>query len=138
MKQKMNIILWVHIMTGCSSIGKEENPCQTIVVEAYNQCTEQVFSTYRDCYEQEESFCTDSTQTSDIVEELSQSVSDVCTDGDWGSLSKEGLIGRLQNSCTSEASSLAWRVFGGSQGAVIADSSTEQKECLFSADSEAS
>ena len=133
MKPAMHIILWVHILTGCSNLGKEENPCHNLVVDAYNQCTEQVFSVYRDCYAQEEGLCTDGTQTSHITEELSQSISDVCADGDWGNLSKEGLIGRIKNSCTSEASSLAWRVFGGPQGAVISEVSTEQKECLFNA-----
>ncbi|MAA78443.1 MAG: hypothetical protein CL916_04225 [Deltaproteobacteria bacterium] len=133
MKSKVHIILWGHFIAGCSNMKKEENSCQNIVIEAYNQCTDQVFSAYRDCYEQEDGLCTDRTQTSNIVEELAQSVSEVCVDEDWGNLSKEGLIGRLQNSCTSEASSLAWRIFGGPQGAVVSESSSEQKECLFSA-----
>lgn len=41
-----------------------------------------------------------------------------CADGEFLSLSVDALIGRLENSCRSEADAIAWRTYGGPQGAV--------------------
>ena len=127
------LILCGMFFMGCSNMEKTADQCISTVVEAYGECTEEVFSIYRNCYAQGEAFCTGSVQTDAPLEQLSTSIASSCTDNDWGSLSQEGLVGRLQNSCTSEASSLAWRVFGGPQGAVMSEGSAEQKECLLSA-----
>ncbi|MBW2212811.1 MAG: hypothetical protein JRG67_17585 [Deltaproteobacteria bacterium] len=49
------------------------------------------------------------------------------------SLSVDALVGRLQNSCRSEADSIAWRTYGGPQGAVYPTASSGEKSCLRSA-----
>jgi hypothetical protein len=56
-----------------------------------------------------------------------------CGDGDFGSLSADALVGRLRNSCSSEASSLAWRTYGGPQGAVWPQVDEGARTCLAAA-----
>lgn len=56
-----------------------------------------------------------------------------CSDGDFLALSNEALVGRLQNACQSEASSIAWRTYGGPQGAVWPEASATARACLNAA-----
>lgn len=127
------MVIWCTFLWGCSNGKTSQEQCAQSAVQAYEQCTENVFSIYRACYDQEEELCTQNTQTVAALDQIAASLTDVCVDNDWGNLTQEGLVGRLQNSCTSQAASLAWRVFGGPQGAVLDEASSEEKECLFSA-----
>jgi hypothetical protein len=51
------------------------------------------------------------------LDTLEQHVRTACADGDFDGLSLEGVVGRWRYACRSEAASLAWRSFGGPQGA---------------------
>jgi hypothetical protein len=67
------------------------------------------------------------------LDSLEASVEASCSDGDFLSLSTDALVGRLRNSCSSEASSIAWRTFGGPQGAVWPNVSDGDQSCLATA-----
>jgi hypothetical protein len=64
---------------------------------------------------------------------LQSDVQGACSDGEVLSLSVDALVGRLQNSCHAEADVIAWRTYGGTQGAVYPTASGDEKSCLMSA-----
>lgn len=71
------------------------------------------------CYDSSGAPCaSNDTAIADALTKLNDAVTSSCSDGDFGQLSQDALSGRLRNACTSEASSLAWRTYGGPQGAV--------------------
>ena len=52
---------------------------------------------------------------------LADAIEQSCDDGELFSLSKDDLLGRLEYACQSNADAIAWRTFGGPQGAVWSD-----------------
>jgi hypothetical protein len=90
------------------------------------------------CYQNDDGPCTsDDTNVAAALAALETTLTEGCADGDFLGLTTEALVGRLQNSCSSEASSLAWRTFGGPQGAVWATADASQQACLIEAHDQA-
>jgi hypothetical protein len=65
------------------------------------------------------------------LDTLEQNVRASCADGDFAGLSVDGVVGRWRYACRSEADSLAWRAFGGPQGASWARVGQNQRNCLL-------
>ena len=78
------------------------------------------------CDAESESYASHLTVLEDVVRTS-------CADGDFGSMTQDGLVGRIVNACASEADSLSWRTYGGPQGAVWPEASDDAKTCLTSA-----
>ena len=64
---------------------------------------------------------------------LEDDVTASCGDGQLFSLSNDALVGRVRNACSSQADSLAWRTYGGPQGALWPDVADAERECLATA-----
>lgn len=69
----------------------------------------------------------------DLLSEAEQATIAQCAAGDFGALDVTALPGRIRNACESEASSIAWRTFGGPQGAAWASGTSEDQACLQAA-----
>jgi len=124
-------------LSGCSSddsSGGTRAACGDTASEALRVCLADFGAAVAACYDDSDAPCAaDDTATAAALTSLETEVGESCSDGDFGALSKEGLIGRLRNACASEASSLAWRTYGGPQGAVWPQASSEEKSCLAAA-----
>ena len=97
-------------------------------------CIGEVSATIATCYRDTDAPCaSDNSEIAAALSTLESSVTSSCIDGDFGSLTVEALVGRLQNSCSSEASSLGWRTYGGPQGAVWPTVDASDQTCLQAA-----
>ncbi|MFZ1864777.1 MAG: pectin acetylesterase-family hydrolase [Polyangiales bacterium] len=119
---------------GCGGDDAATSACATDAPEALRVCIGEVSAAVRACYQDTGAPCaSDDASTALALATLTQTVQTSCSDGDFGSLSVDALVGRLRNSCSSEASSLAWRTYGGPQGAVWPKVSAQEQSCLASA-----
>lgn len=121
---------------GSDSGGSGGNPsaCTTDAPEALRTCIAELSTATQTCYEATDAACAaDDATTAAALAALEESVRTSCNDGDFGLLSADALVGRLKNACSSEASSLAWRTYGGPQGAVWPAASSDDKSCLATA-----
>ena len=124
-------------LAGCSDGSDKLNPvvsCANAAAQALQMCTSTVNTTLGACYANGDSACTsDNADLLAAQTALASTLQNSCSDGEMLNLSVDALVGRLQNSCQSEADSIAWRTFGGPQGAVWPEASDEEKACLLSA-----
>jgi hypothetical protein len=108
--------------------------CAAVVAPAVRSCISEFSEAVATCYESTGLPCADDAAgLSDPLAALGETVAQSCTDGDFLNLSREALAGRLENTCRSEASSIAWRTYGGPQGAVWPKLSDEDRVCLSTA-----
>ena len=108
--------------------------CQASALLALGACVEQYSEHLSRCYAERGVAChAQATELSTTLNELEGIVSAQCADQDIGRLSVTDLSGRLKNACASEASSLAWRYFGGPQGAVWRQADADTRACLVDA-----
>lgn len=133
-----------------SGDGPDPTPAPTSTPAPVTACTEEAPSALRvcldafsdavrRCFTDDGAPCpADDTATTAALTDLEDTVRDHCADGDFLSLSTDALVGRLRNSCASEASSLAWRMFGGPQGAVYPNVDEDAQACLAAAHASAS
>ncbi len=119
--------------------------CAVAVPEAVRTCIRDMNAAARACYDQVGTACTADDPA--FVQALSlpaDAVEESCSDGELFSLSKQDLLARLEYACRSNADSIAWRTFGGPQGAVWEDpvpgpcapvsaAHSVQRECLLTA-----
>jgi len=118
--------------------GSVPSACATAASEGVRACLDAVNQAWDSCYQNGDAPCaSDDPNVAAALSALETTVSEDCSDGDFLSLSVDALVSRLQNSCASEASSIAWRAFGGPQGAVWESGTSEQQACLVEAHSHA-
>jgi hypothetical protein len=113
--------------------------CKTDAPEAVRVCIGEVNAAWESCYADDDGPCAaDDADVTAALAALETSVRAGCADDDFGSLSVDALVGRLQTSCSSEANSIAWRTFGGPQGSVWPDATGGDQSCLQTAHASAS
>ncbi|MEM7152579.1 MAG: pectin acetylesterase-family hydrolase [Myxococcota bacterium] len=108
--------------------------CSEAALEALGTCVARYGDATRACYEASDAACaSDDASTATALDDLQASIEASCGDAEFLSLSTDAVVGRLRNACESEASSLAWRTFGGPQGAVWPEADANDRACLASA-----
>ena len=124
---------------GCSDPtenGDEATPlaCAQAAPLAVRECISAFSSAVTDCYAGAGAPCAaDDASLAAALAKLETEVTASCADGEFLSLSTDAVVGRLRNACSSEASSLAWRTYGGPQGAVWPSVGASEQECLAAA-----
>lgn len=126
------------------------SPTRTPELEPVSSCSEEAPSALRSClkaFSDAVLECVVDTgapcsaedaATTAALRDLEDEVRANCSDGDFLSLSTEAVVGRFQNACASEASSLAWRLFGGPQGTVWPAADENGRACVTAAHTVAS
>ena len=108
--------------------------CGEIAPEALRTCFGAFSAAVQSCYTDAGAPCAaDDAATNAALDALESSVRESCADGDFLALSTDAVVGRLRNACSSEASSLAWRTYGGPQGAVWPTVDEAAQGCLVAA-----
>jgi hypothetical protein len=108
--------------------------CSVAAAQALQMCLGAVNTAQAACYRDGDAACVNSNAgLLDAHTNLQNTVQDSCADGELTGLSVEAAVGRLQNACQSQSDSIAWRTFGGPQGAVWPDATEEQRDCLQTA-----
>ena len=125
---------------GCSNSSSGGSPsCDVAAPAALRACVADVGAAVEGCYAGSDAPCAaDDRGVAQALANLELSVRASCDDGAFGDLSTDALAGRLRNSCSSEAASLAWRTYGGPQGAVWPQADATARECLTAAHEAAS
>lgn len=120
---------------GCSdSSSSSSASCAAAAPDALQACVADVSAAIASCYTGDGAPCpSDDAGVAAALDDLEQSVQQSCKDGEFNGLSTEAVVGRLRNSCSSEASALAWRTFGGPQGAVWPTADAADRQCLTQA-----
>jgi hypothetical protein len=132
-------------ISGCSD-GKDATAtppvmmsCAAAATQAVQSCMRTVNAAIGACYFEQNGPCQDNNP--DILaahNDLEASIQDHCADAEFLNLSTDALVGRLADTCQSQADSLGWRTFGGPQGAIWPDTNDAQRACLQTAHSSAS
>jgi len=126
-------------IAGCSSDPASTGSvtaasCSEAASDGVRDCIGLVNAAWEACYSDGDAPCaSDDTAVTSALAALQGSVEASCSDGEFHSLSVDALVGRLQNSCRSEANSIAWRTYGGPQGAVWPSVSAGEQSCLMGA-----
>ena len=108
--------------------------CAATAPEALSSCVAAYGAAVESCYTGTGAACAgDDAATAAALGDLESAVRASCGDGDVGALTTDALVGRLRNSCASEASSIAWRTYGGPQGTVWPEADAAARACLTSA-----
>ncbi len=128
------MVTLVSAVTGCSDDSGASNQCAGAAPEALRVCLTEVSDAIGACYGNTNAPCAaDDTDIAASLSTLEQSVRASCADGEFGLLTVDSLVGRFRNSCSSEASSLGWRTYGGPQGAVWPTVDAASQSCLRTA-----
>jgi hypothetical protein len=108
--------------------------CAEAAPGALEVCFSEISAAAADCYATGGSACAaDDPAFTRTLNQLASDVEAACDDGDVLSLGAAALAERLQYACQSNADSLAWRTFGGPQGAVWEKAGESDKTCLLDA-----
>ncbi len=108
--------------------------CDNDAAQALQVCVASVNAAQGACYWEQDSACDDS--DADIIDAqatLQSTLENSCTEGEFMGLSLDAAAGRLQADCKAQPDSIAWRTFGGPQGAVWPSATPEQRDCLQTA-----
>ncbi len=125
--------------TGGTGGGGGPKSCSEAASDGVRECIGAVNAAWEACYADGNAPCaSNDAAVGAALATLQSGVQGACIDGEFLSLSVDALVGRLQNSCRSEADAIAWRTYGGPQGAVYPGASGGQKSCLTSAHQAAS
>ena len=138
----MILVLAVSV-AGCSSDDDTDitrsSACGEAAPAALRVCLSEVSAAIAGCYGANGAPCdVDDLDIAAALDRLEADVAGSCADGEFKSLSAEAVVGRLRNSCSAEADSLAWRTFGGPQGAVFPNVEADDRACLAAAHATAS
>jgi hypothetical protein len=131
------------LLSGCAedpepSPTDDSSACLAEVPDALRTCLGSVGEATVACYDATDAACqAEDPSVSAALDALDEQVQAVCADEDFNLLTTQALSERLQVSCQSEADSLAWRTYGGPQGAVWPMASSTAKECLSAANQSA-
>ena len=118
--------------------GSSTASCAAAAPKALSSCVEEYGAAVGVCYLGNGGPCAaGDTGTAAALDDLESSVRAKCEEGAFGGLSTDALVGRLRNSCASEASSIAWRTYGGPQGSVWPKADAAARQCLAAAQSTA-
>jgi hypothetical protein len=120
---------------GCNHAGSSSaDSCAGEAPAALRACVVEYGAAIQSCYRDGNGPCAASDAgTGGALDQLESAVRASCGDGDYGALSQDALVGRLRNACSSEASSLGWRTYGGPQGAVWPAADAAARACLTEA-----
>ncbi len=136
------VLLAVAMLVGCSDSSDNETSttnCGQAAAGALQICLGEYNEAQRECYENFGSACdAGAAAYMSANDDLENAVRASCNDGDFLGLSEDALVGRFQASCKAQSDSLAWRTYGGPQGAVWPGASDEQRTCLQDAQRTAS
>jgi len=125
------------LLAGCSHTSGGTGAsasCAATAPEALSSCVAAYGAATASCYVTDGGACAaDDAGTAGALADLESAVRASCGDGDFGALSSDALAGRLRNACASEASSIAWRTYGGPQGVVWPKADAAARQCLTSA-----
>lgn len=113
-------------VVGCSS---DPEPAPACAPAALRACVEEYSAAIASCFATGDGPCDDAVPSA-ALDTLQTTVSG-CADVEPAS--REALAGQLRNACASEASSVAWRAFGGPQAAAWSAASGGDRECLTAA-----
>jgi hypothetical protein len=127
------------MLTACSSGSNNASvtaaaSCDITAAQALQACIGSVNTAQAACYSEQDSACDDG--NADIIDAqatLQSTLKNSCTDGEFMGLSVDAAAGRLQADCKAQPDSIAWRTFGGPQGAVWPSATPEQRDCLQTA-----
>jgi hypothetical protein len=113
-------------------------PCNEAAPAALRACVADYSAAIAACYEDTDAPCgTDDPALAAALEAMDASLAASCStddpDASFGALDLDALPGRLRNACASEASSLAWRTYGGPQGSVWPSAGGAGQACLADA-----
>ncbi len=133
------------VLIGCSD-GSNRRPgedatapmetrrCLEVAPRALQSCLGEINAAAAQCYADDGSACeVDDVAFTSALAQLATDIGGACSDGDFLGLDAADLIGRLQNACQSNADALAWRTYGGPQGAVWSKADEPARECLLAA-----
>lgn len=121
-----SVLLVALLLSACS--GGSDVPgdapagpaCTVAAPDALRTCLGEFGAALRGCYDESGTACDrGAAGTGSALETLEASVRASCADGEFLGLDVDAVAGRLRNACSSEASSIAWRTYGGPQGAVL-------------------
>ncbi|MEN0063451.1 MAG: pectin acetylesterase-family hydrolase [Myxococcota bacterium] len=115
---------------GCTGDPELTEPVADCGAEALQTCVAEYGAAIASCYTDAGGPCAaDDAGTTAALDTLSASL-DACT---VGALDEAATDARLRNACASESESLAWRTYGGPQGAAWAEADDGQRSCLSGA-----
>jgi len=98
--------------------GGGPKSCAEAASVGVRECIGLVNDAWATCYADDNAPCaSDNANVGAALSGLQADLEASCSDGEFLSLSVDALVGRLQNSCRSEADSIAWRTYGGPHGA---------------------
>ena len=129
------VLLLVAGLTACGSSSDDSaESCTSVAPDALRMCISTVNTLAQNCYAENGVACgKDNEGFVTALSTLENKIENACGDGELLSLSVDAAVGRLQNSCQSQADSMAWRTYGGPQGAVWDTATAEDKNCLQTA-----
>ncbi len=130
------VALLVVGLVGCSDDETtiDSRSCADAAPAALRDCVDGVSAAIAACYSGTGAPCDgDNPAIAAALADLQTTVEADCHDGDFLDLSGDAVVGRLRNSCLSESSSLAWRTYGGPQGAVFPAADAAGQSCLSAA-----
>ena len=108
------------------------NECTERGPQILSECVASANDAWHSCLQNDGAPCADNDADINLaLDVLEQNVRDACDDGDFADLTLDGVVGRWRYACRSEADSLAWRSFGGPQGASWARVSQSSRSCLL-------
>ena len=108
--------------------------CGLANAQTLSACVSGYIARTAECYTAQGAACAaDDSVLAELLDDAEQATAMQCGEGDFGALDAAALPGRIRNACASEASSIAWRTFGGPQGAVWASANDGERACLQSA-----
>ncbi|MEM6927377.1 MAG: pectin acetylesterase-family hydrolase [Myxococcota bacterium] len=119
--------IFIGVMACADEAIETEAPC---AIEPLATCVLEYSDALGACYAADGATCAEGEAgTVAALDTLASTLGDCSVAG----LDAEATTGRLQNACASEASSIAWRAFGGPHGASWAAATADQQACLTGA-----
>lgn len=119
------------LLAFASACSNDSSPAS--VPELLRQCVSAYGQAQSTCYQASGASCAeDDPGTTGALAELRAGL-DRLDEPAVGSITGEALVGRLESACASQASSVAWRAYGGPQGAVYSAEDADTQACLVDA-----
>ncbi len=109
-------------------------PCAEAAPAALRECVADYGARVEACYAETGAPCAeDDRELGAILRRVESRARASCGAGDFGALDADAVAPRLRYACESEASSVAWRSYGGPHSAVYPEVNQEAQTCLRSA-----
>ncbi|MEO0324057.1 MAG: pectin acetylesterase-family hydrolase, partial [Myxococcota bacterium] len=125
------LTLLLPVACGDDGAGDPTSACAAAVPEALRSCLGDYGRGIARCYSEDGGPCAEGDASlAAALADIEAAVTASCGDGELFGLSASAVVGRVQNACSSEASSAAWRAYGGPQGAAWASADVTGRACL--------